>query len=182
MGIRTEVLSSILSSPPKVDNVNEELRITKEETSYVADIKDERDSFRQKYEDLHDEFNYVQDQANHLTDELTKQQTLYSELKKMRGRGEEIDQLQQCREDLKAYQQRTENLETMGREQQQKLLSLERERTRMASEVTETRRLLSNNPHLSPTEAAMQTVGNLRLYELVLGLVFILLILTFGLF
>lgn len=64
----------------------------------MTDIKDENAQLKQRLLDLQDEFHYTQDQANHLTDELARQQTLYSELKKMRGRGDEIDQIQEYKQ------------------------------------------------------------------------------------
>lgn len=166
----------------QVQNAEEELQITKDETSFVTDIKDENAQLKQRLLDLQDEFHYTQDQANHLTDELARQQTLYSELKKMRGRGDEIDQIQEYKQELKALYERLSELEHLEQRQRQQIQAMEEEKLKMTAEVTETRRLLARNPHLSPAEAAMHTVGNLKVYELILGLLFLYVLFTYGIF
>eukprot|EP00094_Tigriopus_californicus_P001080 TCALIF_01045-PA protein Name:"Similar to Adpgk ADP-dependent glucokinase (Mus musculus)" AED:0.27 eAED:0.27 QI:205/0.53/0.35/0.64/0.92/0.85/14/0/1299 len=165
-----------------VQNVEEELQITKDETSYVTNIKDENAQLKQRLVDLQDEFNYAQDHANHLTDELARQQILYSELKKMRGRGEEIDQIHEYKQELKALYERLSDMEQRDHHQRKQIQTLEQDRLEMTAEVTETRRLLARNPHLSPAEAAMHTVGNLKVYELILGLLFLFVLFTYGIF
>ncbi|XP_059087343.1 sarcolemmal membrane-associated protein-like isoform X2 [Tigriopus californicus] len=166
----------------QVQNVEEELQITKDETSYVTNIKDENAQLKQRLVDLQDEFNYAQDHANHLTDELARQQILYSELKKMRGRGEEIDQIHEYKQELKALYERLSDMEQRDHHQRKQIQTLEQDRLEMTAEVTETRRLLARNPHLSPAEAAMHTVGNLKVYELILGLLFLFVLFTYGIF
>ena len=56
---------------------------------------DEVEDLRQRLSKIQNDFNISVSENERLADELTRQQALYTELKKMRGRGEEMDMLQQ---------------------------------------------------------------------------------------
>ena len=56
---------------------------------------DEVEDLRQRLSKIQNDFNISMSENERLADELTRQQALYTELKKMRGRGEEMDMLQQ---------------------------------------------------------------------------------------
>ena len=66
----------------------------KEQNSHVSDMKKENEDMITKLNALTKDFNTANDENKQLLDELSRQQTLYNELKKMRGRGEEMDMIQ----------------------------------------------------------------------------------------
>ena len=55
---------------------------------------------RQRLANSQNSLNLNMGEKERLAEELTRQQALYSELKKMRGRGEEMDMLQQLEQVL----------------------------------------------------------------------------------
>ena len=71
------------------------MNIIKNQTSNVQAIKEENIALLERLESLQIESeNYIRENEK-ISDELHRQQTLYGELKKMRGRGEEMDLIQQ---------------------------------------------------------------------------------------
>ena len=79
----------------QVQNVTDEMNNVKNNTSNVQAIKEENIALLERLESLQIESeNYLKENAK-INDELHRQQTLYGELKKMRGRGEEMDLIQQ---------------------------------------------------------------------------------------
>ena len=67
----------------------------KNQTSNVQGIKEENIALLERLESLQIESESYLRENEKISDELHRQQTLYGELKKMRGRGEEMDLLQQ---------------------------------------------------------------------------------------
>ena len=67
----------------------------KSQSDNVVAVQEEAQDLRQKTVQLQNELNLSVGENERLADELTRQQSLYAELKKMRGRGEEMDMLQQ---------------------------------------------------------------------------------------
>ena len=65
------------------------------QTSDVLNIKEENNILSGKIESIQVEAESLLKENERLSDELDRKQTLYRELKKMRGRGEEMDLLQQ---------------------------------------------------------------------------------------
>ena len=65
------------------------------QTSDIQAIKEENTTLIDRIEILEVESENFLKENDHLSNELDRQQTLYGELKKMRGRGEEMDLLQQ---------------------------------------------------------------------------------------
>ena len=65
------------------------------QTSDVMAIKEENNVLMQRLESIQFEADNMLKENERLCDDLDRQQTLYNELKKMRGRGEEMDMLQQ---------------------------------------------------------------------------------------
>ena len=57
--------------------------------------QDEVDDLRQRLSKTQNDLNLSMGENDRLSEELTRQQALYTELKKMRGRGEEMDMLQE---------------------------------------------------------------------------------------
>ena len=76
----------------------------KSQSDNVVAVQEEAQDLRQKTVQLQNELNLSVGENERLADELTRQQSLYAELKKMRGRGEEMDMLQQLEQ--VCYQER----------------------------------------------------------------------------
>ena len=65
------------------------------QTSDAVIIKEENNALVEKIESLQVQSETLLKENERLGDDLERQQTLYCELKKMRGRGEEMDLLQE---------------------------------------------------------------------------------------
>jgi len=139
-----------------------------------------------------------------LAEELRRQETLYGELKKMRGRGEEIEYLQECQqvkvtvfESLKAfllqelqhYRSLSTDLESRAQHMEAELENASAEKTKLLREISRMRagRGVSPAPpalsaHLLLTQASPQTASTtgqgLAVRELAAGLVFVLIALN----
>ena len=79
----------------KATNLQDELDILKSKSENALTVMDEVEDLRQRLSKIQNDFNISMSENERLADELTRQQALYTELKKMRGRGEEMDMLQQ---------------------------------------------------------------------------------------
>ena len=79
----------------KATNLQDELDILKSKSENALSVMDEVEDLRQRLSKIQNDFNISVSENERLADELTRQQALYTELKKMRGRGEEMDMLQQ---------------------------------------------------------------------------------------
>lgn len=79
----------------QVGNVQDELDSLKSQADNIMAVQEEVQDLRQRLANLQNELNLSMGENERLVDELSRQQTLYAELKKMRGRGEEMDMLQQ---------------------------------------------------------------------------------------
>ena len=67
----------------------------RDQTSDALTIKEENNVLAGRIEAIQIEAEKLLKENERLSEELNRQQTLYRELKKMRGRGEEMDLLQQ---------------------------------------------------------------------------------------
>lgn len=67
----------------------------KSQADNIESVQEEVQDLRQRMANLQNDLNQSMGENERLVDELTRQQALYSELKKMRGRGEEMDMLQE---------------------------------------------------------------------------------------
>lgn len=79
----------------QVGNLQDELDSLKSQSDNILAVQEEVQDLRQRLANLQNEFNLSMGENERLMEELARQQTLYAELKKMRGRGEEMDMLQQ---------------------------------------------------------------------------------------
>ena len=84
----------------QVGNVQDELDSLKSQADNIMAVQEEVQDLRQRLANLQNELNLSMGENERLVDELSRQQTLYAELKKMRGRGEEMDMLQQFKQVL----------------------------------------------------------------------------------
>ena len=78
-----------------MQNVQDELDILRSQSDNVGAVQDEVLELRQRLVSIQNELNQNMGENERLLDELSRQQSLYNELKKMRGRGEEMDMLQE---------------------------------------------------------------------------------------
>ena len=92
-----------LLSVLQVQNLEEEFEILKRNSAAALSAQNTLEVVSSRAEQAERELECAENERDRLTSELKKQQTLYSELKKMRGRGEELDALkdsQQARENI----------------------------------------------------------------------------------
>ena len=78
--------------------MEEEFEILKRNSAAALSAQSTLEAVSARMEQAEGELEYAETEKNRLANELNKQQTLYSELKKMRGRGEEIDALKESQE------------------------------------------------------------------------------------
>lgn len=78
-----------------MQNLEDELGHLKEMSGNVMTMQNETQDLQQRLSNAQNELNLAMGENERLIDELGRQQALYTELKKMRGRGEEMDMLQQ---------------------------------------------------------------------------------------
>ena len=81
----------------QVQNLEEEFEILKRNSAAALSAKNTLEVASARAEQAERELESAENERDRLTNELQKQQTLYSELK-MRGRGEEIDALKESQE------------------------------------------------------------------------------------
>ena len=78
-----------------MQNLEDESIHMKEMSGNVVNMQNETQDLQQRVANLQNELNLSMGENERLIEELGRQQALYTELKKMRGRGEEMDMLQQ---------------------------------------------------------------------------------------
>ena len=78
-----------------MQNLEDELGHLKEMSGNVTTMQNETQDLQQRLANMQNDLNLTMGENERLVDELGRQQALYTELKKMRGRGEEMDMLQQ---------------------------------------------------------------------------------------
>ena len=78
--------------------MEEEFEILKRNSAAALSAKNTLEVVSARAEQTQRELECAENERDRLTNELQKQQTLYSELKKMRGMGEEIDALKESQE------------------------------------------------------------------------------------
>ena len=86
-----------------MQNLEDELGHLKEMSGNVTTMQNETQDLQQRLVNMQNDFNLTMGENERLVDELGRQQALYTELKKMRGRGEEMDMLQQLEQVHKKY-------------------------------------------------------------------------------
>ena len=75
-------------------NIQAELDYVKSQSENAVTVQEEAQELRERLSDTQNSLNLTMGENERLAEELTRQQALYTELKKMRGRGEEMDMLQ----------------------------------------------------------------------------------------
>ena len=185
----------------KVQFLEEEIELMKSRGGDISGLEAEMNTMRNKMKILNEELEISRSDNVKLSSELQQMQILYSELKKMRGRGEELELLevaqrdvveareaaesyhaswQQSLEDVKILQQQNDCLMTENSkllETQHTARPMEEEEARPeAGEAVPA--LLSKT--VAAGEAVMANIGTLRLYEILFGLLFISVVLSWN--
>merc|ERR1719266_679110 len=118
-------------------NIQAELDYVKLQSKNAGAIQEEAQELRERLSKIQNDFNISMSENERLADELTRQQALYTELKKMRGRGEEMDMLQQLEQDSREAQRHIGSLEHELGNQSLQIESLTEEKLRLLREVAQ---------------------------------------------
>jgi len=192
----------------QVQFIEEEMEQLKCEGGDVSSLQAEINSLRNKLKLVVDELEVTRGDNVKLSNELQQQQILYSELKKMRGRGEELDLLQQAQRDVVEARDMAEEYHGYWQEGKAELGRLGEEKIRLLRENAQLRTskaVSAENPETSGVlapllaeesastssapmaaktmaagEAVMANIGSLKLYEILLGLLFISIIISWN--
>ena len=187
----------------QVSNIEEELEQLKKGSGDVDGLQAEINALRNRLNLIVDELEVTRGDNVKLSSELQQQQLLYSELKKMRGRGEEVDLLQQAQKDVVAARELAEgyyeqlkrmqhDVEKVGEEkagllrENQQLRSgnqsagRQEEPAASAEATTAVAPAAASSNRLMPSDAVMANIGSLKMYEILLGLLFLSIIISWG--
>ena len=192
----------------KLQFLEEELELVKQQTGDCGGLQAEINVLRKRCEQQAAELAVVSGDNEQLSGELQQLQLLYAELKKMRGRGEEAELLEAAQRDVlaardsaqqqhAAWQAAAQQLELVAGERDALLLTVEQLRTSEAAAPdtaapaqsvdtadTEPAEVSRGSPLMQRTmaagEAVMANIGTLKLYEILLGLVFISVIISWN--
>lgn len=192
----------------QVQFIEEEMEELKLQGGDISSLQAEINSLRNKLKLVVDELEVTRGDNVKLSNELQQQQILYSELKKMRGRGEELDLLQQAQRDVVEARDMAEEYHGYWQESKSELGRLGDEKIRLLREnaqlrsskalpsetsetsaaILETSASPTSAPLASPvvskpmaaSEAVMANIGSLKLYEILLGLLFISIIVSWN--
>ena len=188
----------------KVQFLEEEIELMKSRGGDISGLEAEMNTMRNKMKILNEELEISRSDNVKLSSELQQMQILYSELKKMRGRGEELELLevaqrdvveareaaesyhaswQQSLEDVKILQQQndclmTENSKLLETQHTARPMAEEEARPEAGEAVEAAPALLSKT--VAAGEAVMANIGTLRLYEILFGLLFISVVLSWN--
>lgn len=179
----------------QVSFIEEEMDQLKTNSGDVDGLQAEINALRNRLNLVVDELEVTRGDNMKLSSELQQQQLLYSELKKMRGRGEEVELLQQAQRDVVAARDAAEEYHQQWRrtEQQVEILTKKMgEATQMkeqpvtatetdpGAEAAVTAPASYSRSKLMPSEAVMANIGSLKLYEILLGLLFLSIIISWN--
>merc|ERR1712123_215988 len=191
----------------QVQFIEEEMEQLKLQGGDISSLQAEINSLRNKLKLVVDELEVTRGDNVKLSNELQQQQILYSELKKMRGRGEELDLLQQAQRDVVEARDMAEEYHGYWQESKSELGRLGEEKIRLLREnaqlrssktlpveTSESSTVVQETPAssisapatsiaakgMAASEAVMANVGSLKLYEILLGLLFISIIISWN--
>jgi len=176
----------------QVSFIEEEMEQVKKSSGDSDTLQAEINSLRNRMNLVVDELEVTRGDNEKLSSELQQQQLLYTELKKMRGRGEEVELLQQTQRDVVAARDMAEDYHQKWQRSQGELERLGEERQRLLREAAQLR---SQQPEVVPasasaevpalapasaSEAVMANIGSLKLWEVLLGTLFISALVSWG--
>jgi len=176
----------------QVQFMEEEMTIAKNASGNVDTLQAEINLLRNKMNLVVDELEVTREDNTKMGEELHQQQVLYTELKKMRGRGEEFDLLQQAQRDVVNARGMAEDTHCQLMEARDNLNKMAEEKMRIMREMAQLRSsttrdvgttnggMVNNEPiyavvnkRVEPHEALFSRVGSLKIYEVLLGILFI---------
>ena len=175
----------------------------KKSSGDVDGLQAEINGLRNKLNLVVDDLEVTREDNVKLSSELQQQQLLYNELKKMRGRGDEVEMLQQTQRDVVAARDMAEEYHGKWQKVQQEVESLREEKQRLLREAAQLRSsqgvvsetcdeaeaapvasppslfAASAGTRLMPSEAVMANIGSLKLWEILLGLLFLSVVISY---
>ena len=89
---------SSLSFISQVQDLTDEASTSERDVALASELRSANEGLRERVAVLSKEAAARQEQCRDMGEDLERQQTLYAELKKMRGRGEEMDMLQDAQQ------------------------------------------------------------------------------------
>lgn len=184
----------------QVSFIEEEMEQLKKSSGDVDGLQAEINGLRNKMNLVVDDLEVTREDNVKLSSELQQQQLLYTELKKMRGRGDEVEMLQQSQRDVVAARDMAEEYHGKWQKVEQEAESLREEKQRLlreaaqlrssqdiASEICEEVAPCASSPptqpasgnRLMPSEAVMANIGSLKVWEILLGLLFLSVVISY---
>jgi len=193
----------------RVQFLEEEMEALKSRTGDCDKLDGEINSLRSKLNYEQTEHEVTRSDNIKLSSELQQLQVLYSELKKMRGRGNELELLEAAQRDVvearalaeeyyTSWQQSTADLERLKKDNQA-LSTMKQNQTEVTQsngetvesiKVTESSSKVSEVQHdeksplmkraIFASETVMGNIGSLKFYEIMLGLLFISIIISWN--
>ena len=196
----------------QVQFIEEEMELIKSQSGDVNGLQAEINTLKNKLNHVMNDLEETRSDNVKLSSELQQMQVLYSELKKMRGRGEELELLEAAQRDVveardladeyhAAWEEAQADLKKSKEEQNillsenaalksssshqqvQSPIKSEETKSSIASPETVTESSTAS-PLMTKTksagEAVLANIGSLKLYEILLGLVFISVIISWN--
>merc|ERR1719189_87934 len=120
-------------------NIQAELEYVKSQSENAEVVLEEAQDLRERLANIQNSLNVTMGENERLTDEMARQQALYTELKKMRGRGEEMDMLQQLEQESRDSQRQIVDLENELGQQSIQIEALQEEKVRHLREIAQLR-------------------------------------------
>jgi len=127
-------------------NIQAELDYVKSQSENAVTVQEEAQELRERLSDTQNSLNLTMGENERLAEELTRQQALYTELKKMRGRGEEMDMLQKLEQESRDSQNHIVDLERELGQQSIQIEALQEEKIRHLREIAQLRAGVRSGP------------------------------------
>lgn len=191
----------------KVQFIEEEMELLKSRSGDVSGLDAEINTLRNKIKIQTEDLEITRSDNVRLSSELQQLQVLYSELKKMRGRGEELELLEVAQRDVVEAREAAGEYQAGWHQSLEEVKRLREENDSLRvenSQLLETSQSRSNQeneeqPSPEPTpsapsgpppllvsksmaagEAVMANIGTLKLYEIMFGLLFISVVISWN--
>jgi len=180
----------------QVQFLQEEIELMKSQGGDVEGLQSETNQLRNKLGHVVSELEVTRSDNEALSSELQTQHLLYQELKKMRGVGEEVELLQQASKDVLTARDQAEDWHRKWEQAESERARMVDEKVRLMRENAQLRSSQVTNEngvtelenditkkkssYLAPSDAVMSNVGSLKLYEILLGLLFISIIISWN--
>merc|ERR1712192_289258 len=189
-----------------ISRLNGQVSFIEEEMEQVKASSGDSDKLQAEINGLRNKLNLVVDDLEVTREDNVKlsselQQLLYTELKKMRGRGDEVEMLQQTQRDVVSARDMAEEYHAKWQKVQQEAESLREEKQRLLREAAQLRSsqgiasetfeeatpvaspstipATASGKRLMPSEAVMANIGSLKVWEILLGLLFLSVVISY---